>query len=31
LPSKDLLAQIIICEGFDRFLTDTTINAAPKE
>jgi len=31
LPSKDLLAQIIICEGLDRFLGAQTIENTSKE
>jgi hypothetical protein len=31
LPSRDLLAQIIVCEGLDRFINGRTIELMPKE
>ena len=31
LPSKDLLAQIIVCEGLDRFMGANTIDSVDKE
>ena len=31
LPSKDLLAQILVCEGLDRFLGAQTIESNTKE
>lgn len=31
LPSKDLLAQILVCEGLDRFLGPSSIDLTPKE
>lgn len=31
LPSKDLLAQIIVCEGLDRFMGAQTIEHTTKE
>lgn len=31
LPSKDLLAQILVCEGLDRFMGAGTIESTPKE
>jgi len=31
LPSKDLLAQILVCEGLDRFMGATTIEANSKD
>lgn len=31
LPSKDLLAQILVCEGLDRFMGAQTIEIQPKE
>ena len=31
LPSRDLLAQIIVCEGLDRFISGRTIESLPKE
>jgi len=31
LPSKDLLAQIIVCEGLDRFMGAVTIETYTKE
>ena len=31
LPSKDMLAQILVCEGLDRFMGATTIEITQKE
>jgi hypothetical protein len=31
LPSKDLLAQILVCEGLDRYIGAETIETTPKE
>lgn len=31
LPSKDLLAQILVCEGLDRYMGAQTIETTPKE
>ena len=31
LPSKDMLAQILVCEGLDRFMGATTIEVTQKE
>ena len=31
LPSKDLLAQILVCEGLDRFMGPSTIGTTSKE
>lgn len=31
LPSKDLLAQILVCESLDRFMGATTIETTSKE
>ena len=31
LPSKDLLAQIVVCEGLDRFMGAITIDTTTKE
>ena len=31
LPSKDLLAQILVCEGLDRFMGANTIEANSKD
>lgn len=31
LPSKDLLAQILVCEGLDRYMGAATIETTPKE
>ena len=31
LPSKELLAQILVCEGLDRFMGALTIESNPKE
>ena len=31
LPSKDLLAQILVCEGLDKYMTGKTIDQTSKE